>query len=128
MLDFIAHNPLALPCGHVLQHDTLINATQFHNRFLRHNENIPVVQNHINISTEHSSHTNFSRAYILAQLEQYLPYYDTEPEIRQIFSDTMTQLHNAEIHPNTGMPATIAQKGRAFPHPSHNLLGGVEKT
>ena len=55
----------------------------------------------MDVSEERSNIKTF-RANILAQLDQYLPYYDTDPEIRNIFNDTMTKLHEAEIHPNTG--------------------------
>ena len=121
------NNPLALPCRHVLQPDQTIDVAQFHSRFLRKNNNYPVVQNTVCISKQ-PRHTKMTRSCILARLDQYLPYYDTNSDIRGIFDETLTKLNEAAVHPNTGMPPTIAQKGRAFLHPSHHVLGGAEKT
>ena len=69
-----------------------------------------------------------TRFCILAPLYQYLLYYEIDSDIRGIFDETLTQLNEVAIHPNTGMPATIAQDGHAFLHPSHHVLGGAEKT
>ena len=69
-----------------------------------------------------------TRSYILSRLDQYLPYYDTDSDIRGIFDETLTKLNEAAILPNTGMPGTIAKDGRDFVHPSHHVLGGAEKT
>ena len=69
-----------------------------------------------------------TRSCILVRLDQYLPYYETDSDIHGIFDKTLTKLKEAVIHPNTGMPATIAQDGHAFLHPLHHVPGGAEKT
>ena len=123
-------NPsLSLPCRHVM-HDS--NQIQYHSndldpRYLRTSMDNNIEAEHVvNVIDEYKKSLNFSD--IMATIAPYASAAPRNPEIMSIFDKTIEELRSTKTELNTGMPPTIAIKGRLAEHPSKNvILGGAPK-
>ena len=123
---------LSLPCRHLMNNIDEIKFTkgQLHERYLNNQLfcSLPSSEHTMNILISQTSNTPRTYTDIMAKLAPFASFATREPKILNIFEKTIEELHSVNKTLNSGMPATIALKGKLSSHPSKNvILGGVQK-
>lgn len=122
------NSPYSLPCRHCFVEGQVININAIHPRFLRSEENNPALNNTVIIKDITFPQAK-NRNTFLARIDPFLNYYGRNNQVNEILDQTVSSLENLQIHPNKGMPPTIAQAGRSFAHPAKNVqMGGRQST
>lgn len=121
------NSSLSIPCRHTITYGFRFDINQIHQRFLR---SINITNNLPNsvFVDETANQIIKNRKNFLSRIDLYLNYYGKNEKVDSILEKTLQDLDNLKVFPNKGMPPTIAQSGRAFTHPSHNVFAGRQKT